>query len=204
MKFNKKRLESIADTFELRGAFRIYKKKYIRRPLSVGFGAGRFNAPNRQFKTIYFATDFSTAVQEGLIRDRFNGKQSRRIAAHTLRAIAMVKVRATRELVLLDLRDGRASRANLPTSIRHDTDYQLAQELALFVHGQMKHVDGILYRSRFDDQPCVALFERTVPCLERLANLALLRHPDLQVVLDTLDVSVFNWRGHDHLVGSGH
>lgn len=197
MTFHQPLLEKITGRYNIAGANRLYKKKYILTPLKAVHGSGRFNAPDREFKGLYCALSFSTALQEGLIRDRFEKKQTRRIASHTLKSMAVVHLRSTSPLTLLDLTEGKASTANIPTQIRNARDYEQSQAFALFVHQNMDHIDGILYPSRFDEKHCIFLFERGLSEVEKKSNMALTQHPETEATLRELNVTIFKWRGID-------
>jgi hypothetical protein len=87
-----RKIERLMRPVALKGAWRLFRAAHRRAPLGVGYGLSRFAAPNGEFKTLYAAAHFETALRETLVRDRYDGKTRRRIAAHTLRRHACVQI----------------------------------------------------------------------------------------------------------------
>ena len=178
------------------GIWRIMPKRYIKRPLGMGFGYSRFAAPSEEFKVLYATPNFETALRESLIRDRYDQKKQRRIAEHTLRNHASAVIVTIEEILLLDLTDGGAHKVGVPSDIRHAKDYQKSQAFALEVYQQMPEVDGFLYRSRLDDQPCISVFDRAVTTkLHSPHQLSLASNPLTRPALKKMNISTFKWRG---------
>lgn len=180
----------------LDGAWRIYPEQYLDEPLGTGHGYSRFAAPSGEFTVLYAATTFETALREGLIRDRFDGRRKRRLAEHTLRRYASARIDTVMDLMLVDLTEGRASNHGIPSAIRHAADYTNSQKLALEVYQDMPSADGFLFRSRLDDALCTAVFDRAV--LEKLTSpfrTTLSRNPLTRPALKKLRVTAFRWRG---------
>lgn len=188
-------IERLIRPVALRGAWRIFRAAHRRTPLGVGRGLSRFAAPNGEFRTLYAAARFETAFRETLVRDKYDGKSRRRMAAHTLRRHACVQVDSRSDLLLVDVTDGRAQNYGVPERVRHGADYRLSQEFALDVY-ENADADGLFYRSRFDDQPCVAVFDRAIAArLAARTPMILTRNPLLYEALGRLRIDVFRWRG---------
>ena len=178
------------------GMWRVYPSKHLNKPLGVGLGYSRFSAPNQEFKILYAAESFKTALREGLIRDRFDGRRYRRIAEHTLRKYASTVIATKQALNLVDLADGGATNHGLPSEIRHTKDYAASQAFALEVHDTMDEVDGFLFRSRLDDRYCIAVFERSIASkLLSPKRFTLAKNPKTRPALKEMRVKTFLWRG---------
>lgn len=176
------------------GLWRVFPIAYKRRPLGVGYGYSRFSAPNKQFKTLYLAASFETALREGLIRDRFDGRRYRRIAEHTIRRQACAIISTVENLNLINLTDGAAGNHGIPSHIRHSADYAASQAFTLEVYNEMKHVDGFLFRSRLDDKICMAVFDRAIDKkLKSIQSIGIDRNPLLRPALKEMRIKVFKW-----------
>jgi len=84
MKFSLKRIQNRTIQYAFDEWPRIIQAHYAASPLGAGYGSSRFSSPNQSFKVLYAAFDFSTALAEAVIRDRFQGKQRRFSTSHTL------------------------------------------------------------------------------------------------------------------------
>ena len=185
-------IEQLIRPVTAKSLWRVFPIKYTSTPLGMGYGAGRFSAPQREFKMLYAAVSFETALREGLIRDRFDARRYRRMAAHILRGQASAFIKTTRPLELVDLTDGKASDVGLPSRIRHSKHYDAARRFSLQVHHDHARVDGILYRSRLDDQLCVAIFDRAVASkLQAIKTMRLDRNPLLRPALEKMRIKTY-------------
>jgi hypothetical protein len=115
----------------------------------------RYDAPDGSYKVLYAARSLETAFGETLVR-------SPGIPYITASA---VKVRARSELVvartlrLYPLVDAGVSAQGLSFTELHGDAYAKTWEVSALIH-RTTSADGILYTSRFDNQRCVALFDR--------------------------------------------
>ncbi len=71
---------------------RVHPRSYLRctpwghraTPLGMGFGETRFASPSNAFKLLYIAADLATAMAEAIVRDRFEGLDSRELTLSDL------------------------------------------------------------------------------------------------------------------------
>ncbi len=169
------------------GAWRIIPKEFKDNPLGTGYGDGRFSAPNREYKILYAASSFKTAIRETLIRDEFNNNKSRVLSAGALNACACVVIDSTLRLNLLDLNDGNPNSIGVPTAFRQSTNYDESRAFALEIFREMPEIDGFYYRSRLDDELCFAIFEQSVRSkLRAIKTMLLTNNPNLRTVLQEL------------------
>lgn len=124
---------------------------------------GRYDAPAHEFGVCYFGDSVPVAVLETVVRAR----ELRLVPRADLltRVVSQVMVRA-------DLRVAQLEGPGLPVlgvdaGRLHAVPYGECQQLALDVHRHADAVDGIQYRSRWDNSLlCWALFDRAA---DRLA-----------------------------------
>lgn len=117
----------------------------------------RFDAPDGSYKVLYAARSLETAFGETLVR-------SPHIPYVTSTAVK-VRVRSelavARTLRLYPLIDAGVSARGLSFTDLHDDADARTQEVSAWIHGNTS-ADGILYTSRFDNQRCIALFDRAI------------------------------------------
>jgi hypothetical protein len=117
----------------------------------------RFDAPAGQFRVCYFGESLEAAFVETLIR----GRSRLLVSLAELRDRVATTVPTARPLRLARLHSDGLVRLSLPASVPHGFPYGECQDLALAISEHSDEVDGIEYRSRWDDsQLCVALFDR--------------------------------------------
>lgn len=115
----------------------------------------RYDAPDGSFKTLYLARSLETAFGETLVR----------LPAIPFVLSTDVELRcrseliATRALRLFPLVDAGISGLGLSFTDLHGAAYAKTWEVSRQIHGTTQ-ADGILYTSRFDNRPCIALFDR--------------------------------------------
>jgi hypothetical protein len=118
---------------------------------------GRFDAPVGDFRVCYFGETLEASFVETLVR----GRSRLLVPLAELRARAATALRPVRPLRLARLHSDGLVRLSLPASVPHAFPYAECQALALAVWEHGDEVDGIEYRSRWDDSRlCVALFDR--------------------------------------------
>lgn len=123
--------------------------------------AGRFNAPNGEYGTLYAALDPHAAFLETFARDP--GVQL--VALATLAENLLVRLHVTRALSLVNLTGPALRRLGGDTRITSG-DHRVAQRWALALWQRPEGVDGLYWRSRFDDSRFnVALFDRAEDAL---------------------------------------
>jgi len=122
----------------------------------------RFDAPAGEFRVCYFGEAFEAALVETLVRGR-----ARLIVALTEpRSRSATSVPLDREIRVARLHSDGLVRLSLSTATPHAESYDVCQQLALSLWAHPDEIDGIEYRSRWDDSLlCVALFDRAADAL---------------------------------------
>jgi len=149
----------------------------------------RFNAPDRQFGTLYAGSDDACALVETFGRDL----DLRVVSTSDLSARGRSHVEIVRDLRVVDLTG--PGLAQIRADGRLTTgDYHVAQRWSLALHEHPDRPDGLIWRSRFDpDRVCVAVYERarasvrTVP-IGSLADPGFA--PDLATILDRYSIAL--------------
>lgn len=117
----------------------------------------RFDAPDGSYKVLYAARSLETAFGETLVRSAHIPY----VISTAVKARVRSELAVTRALKLYPLVDAGVSARGLSFTDLHDDAYARTQEVSAWVHGNTS-ADGILYTSRFDNQRCVALFDRAI------------------------------------------
>ena len=170
----------------IRGFKRIFWTS--RPPLEFRQGAGRFNAPpsTRAFRVLYAADTLACCFAETLIRDRsalLGGPAP--ITMEDLELRSVVELESTGTLAVVDLTGPGALRAGIPSAVAKAADYALSQTWSQAFWAHPSAPDGILYRSRLDDDSlCVALYDRAAPKLRAVDTKPLMLHPDRDKALE--------------------
>lgn len=117
----------------------------------------RFDAADGSYKVLYAARSLNTAFGETLVRSpHFPYVTSTAVKARLRSELAVA-----RSLKLYPLIDAGVSAHGMSFTDLHGDSYARTQEVSAWVHGNTS-ADGILYTSRFDNQRCVALFDRAI------------------------------------------
>lgn len=117
----------------------------------------RFDAPDGSYKVLYAARALETAFGETLVRS----PNIPYVISAAVKARVRSELAVVRALKLYPLIDAGVSARGLSFTDLHGDAYTRTQEVSAWVHGSTS-ADGILYTSRFDNQRCVALFDRTI------------------------------------------
>jgi len=136
-------------------------------PLWFGPAAGepprsRFDAPAGEFRVCYFGESFEAAFVETMVR----GRARLMVALAELRARSATPVPLRREIRVVRLHSDGLVRLSLPADTPHAESYAGCQRLAHALWSHPDEIDGIEYRSRWDDSLlCVTLFDRAAAAL---------------------------------------
>ncbi|MGB3931856.1 MAG: RES family NAD+ phosphorylase [Sphingobium sp.] len=122
--------------------------------------AARFDAPGGGFKVLYAARSLETAFGETLVRSPSVPYVLSSEAESRLRSELLV----VRALKLYPLLDAGVSAHGLSFTDLHGDAYAKTWEVSGVIHDSTT-ADGILYTSRFDNQRCVALFDRAADAI---------------------------------------
>ncbi|VVT17833.1 conserved hypothetical protein [Sphingomonas sp. EC-HK361] len=131
---------------------------------------GRFDAPDGSYKVLHTARTLVTAFGETLVRR----PAIPYILSSAVQARARSEIVTTRALRLYPLLDGGISVHGLSFTDLHGDAYGKTWAASRHIH-QTTTADGILYTSRLDNQPCVALFERaaTAIAISEVSNVSI-------------------------------
>ncbi len=118
--------------------------------------SGRFNAPGYEYGVCYFGLSLDVAFAETLLRN----PSSRLLGGSDLAVRSISTGHLTRGVQLAQLHGPGLNRLEITAETVHGP-HDICRRLALELWRHPKQVDGIAYRSRFDDDElCVALFDR--------------------------------------------
>jgi len=123
----------------------------------------RFDAPAGEFRVCYFGQSLEAAFVETMVR----GRGRLMVALAELRTRAAAAIPPTRELRLARLRSDGLVQLSLSADVPHAVPYADCQRLSHALWAHPVEIDGIEYRSRWDDSLlCVALFDRAARALD--------------------------------------
>lgn len=118
--------------------------------------ANRFDAPNGEFRVLYGAVELPGAFVETVLRRP--GRVMRRAEAD---GRAATRLRVQRTLNLAKLFDEGLHWHGIHVGEISIDDYTLSRQLALDLYQSFPTIDGLAYRSRYNNgQICYALFDR--------------------------------------------
>ena len=186
--------EQLLTTHTLDRFVRLLHARYATDPLGYGSGATRFSAPpdplahptaRLPFRVLYVTEDLATGVFEKIVRDRFDLVPTRVLEPcdYHGHCAANISTAPHNSLTLLDLTQGNAARAGVPTDVIGHSKHSAGQFFSSFVHANIPHADGLLYHSRFTGRRCIAIYERARPKLDDDAPVFPLTGGMLAVVL---------------------
>lgn len=129
---------------------------------------GRFDAPDGSLKVLYAARSLETAFGETLVRS----PQNRFVLSSAVAARVRSELLVTGTLRLYPLVDAGVSRLGLSFTELHGDAYAKTWAESAQIHRDT-NADGILYTSRFDNQHCVAIFDRAASSITASSNINL-------------------------------
>ena len=146
-------------------------------------GEGRFDAPARQYGTLYVAIDAHGAFVETL--GHTTGRTG--IDWDEIEARALAEISVLRPLRLVDLTAEGLTHIGADGRLTDGT-YAVSQPWALALHQHPDTPDGLLYRARHDpSRLCAAIFDRAEDALAT-ADLGSLSDPaNARLLADILD-----------------
>lgn len=151
-------------------AVEITPKAYVRvtpiahaaTPLGAGFGVTRFASPTKAFKVIYLGEDLTTSVAETLVRDRFQGKATRKLLDVEAATWGATEITTSAPLTLIDLRTTGLVRLGVSTEAARGKAQRQGRKLSQAVYDQTD-ADGLVYSSRLTGRTCICVYERALP-----------------------------------------
>ncbi|MFD1192427.1 RES family NAD+ phosphorylase [Phenylobacterium conjunctum] len=151
-------------------AVEITPKAYVRvtpmahatTPLGAGFGGTRFASPTKAFKVIYLGEDLTTSVAETLVRDRFQGKATRKLLDVEAATWGATEITTRAPLTLIDLRTTGLVRLGVSTEAARGKAQGQGRKLSQAVYDQTD-ADGLVYSSRLTGRTCICVYDRALP-----------------------------------------
>lgn len=121
---------------------------------------GRFDAPDGSYKVLYAARSLETAFGETMVRL----PAIPHITSSAVQSRLRSELVTTRALRLYPLLDAGVSAHGLSFTDLHGDVYAKTRAISRVIH-ETTSADGILYTSRFDNQRCVAIFDRAADAI---------------------------------------
>jgi RES domain len=169
---------------------RVTPKMHRQTPLGMGFGETRFASSSKSFHLLYIAKDLATGVAEAIVRDRFEGKQLREIAADEVETWVAAEISTSTPLTVIDLRTKGLMRLGISTDAARGKAHEAGRCFSQALYDGFD-VDGILYLSRLTGAECVAVYDRAVASKLRSARVAnLVELAGLIPALQSLNVTL--------------
>lgn len=179
-----------------------YRAYQTRHPDPLGFRAtpSRFsdpqieeNDPKDVYATVYFGTSIETCVLEAIVRDSGLGRDVDviPISRTYLESWSIVEIAASEPLALLDLRGSGTVANRIPTDAVRAQSHDLGRLWSQAIHNHKDQPDGIIFSSRLNEQPNVAVFGRAMPKLETVTNANLFAYRvELAAILDRYKIAL--------------
>lgn len=151
--------------------------------------AGRFDAPAHEYGVCYFGDSLQVSVLETLVR---GGDALRTVARSRLQERSASQVVVREELRLVQFEGPGLARLGISANQAHAFPYDECQRMALAFWRRPEGVDGIQYRSRWDNSRlCWAVYDRARDKLGAPSGTQWLGDPNVALpVLDHYDIGV--------------
>lgn len=120
----------------------------------------RFDAPDGSYKVLYVARSLETAFGETVVRS----PHIPYVTTASVEGRVRSELIAERALRLFPLVDAGVSALGLSFTDLHGDAYAKTWDISARIHDGTT-ADGILYTSRFDNQRCIALFDRATDAI---------------------------------------
>jgi hypothetical protein len=134
----------------------------------------RYDAPDGSYKVLYVARSLETAFGETLVRT----PSIPYVLSSAVVSRAFSQLVTTRSVRLYPLLDAGVSSHGLSFSDLHGDAYGKTWAISGEIHSTTD-ADGILYTSRFDNQLCVALFDRAADAIAETSVTGQILTPEL-------------------------
>ncbi len=152
---------------------RIYAAGKGRGPLGAGFGTSRFSDPATPpvFKVAYFGTSVLVCFLEAVLRDSTVGQvpplpfdEQKR-----LKALRLATLEVSETLHALDLTGNNLVVMGISTSAARDREQSIGRQWSRAFWQHPAQVDGLHYASRLNGETCLALYDRALAPVPKLA-----------------------------------
>lgn len=192
--FDARRIPERALDFAITRVMRIHRT--IHSPIfynrrSASRDVYRFDAPNDEYGVLYASESFSACMAETVIRDRFQRQAAPILlseAALVERSISLIAPISAAILRLADLTRPLFT-IGFTAQILSDPDYTAPNAWSKALFGHPQQLDGIYFRSRYANEPSIAMFDRCKLAPHGPA-IPLLTFPALGPFLDQYDIGL--------------
>jgi hypothetical protein len=146
---------------------RIHRRAYLD-PLSFRKNTSRFSdprkrVPDNRFGVLYLGTSLQVCFVETTIRDRRDGLVGVvEIEEAEIGDRLYSEIVVREPLRLIDLTGNGPLRMGIPSDVVRGRTQTLARKWSLAIHTHPAAVDGLLYPSRLNDEPNLAIYDRVV------------------------------------------
>lgn len=139
-------------------------------PLGTGPGDSRFGdiryhrgLPN-PFQIMYLGPDYETCFLETIVRDLGSaaGPGALPIEESDLLQWNISQISLPNDLKLLDLSGGNLITMRIPTDVARASDHTLGMEWSRRFYDHPDEIDGLIFRSRLNEQFNVAIYDRSI------------------------------------------
>ena len=191
-RYRRSRIAPVLVTAAMPSSYRIMARHRGSSPLGTTPADSRFCTRNGGFTVLYAAPEFATAFVETVVRDRFTGRQSCKIALKEITARVWARISMQRDavLTLVDLRGDGCTRIGAPTDTVNARNHAAGRAFAKAVYAGHPDVDGIVYASRLNGEDVYAVFDRATGKLVGVETGLLENCPELPDTLTRYGVSL--------------
>lgn len=151
----------------------------------------RFDAADAEFGVLYVALSPEAAFIETVIRSRFVQRSLPLLVEAVelkARSVSVLSWKETRPLRVADFTQPLVALGG-DALVLSSPEYDVTNQWSSAVFSHPDWVDGILYRSRFSLQECIAIFDRA-RLIECDTPIPLISHPDLPRILDRYGIGI--------------
>lgn len=162
-------------------------------PLGYALVPSRFSDPTGQaFGVVYLGASLSVCFAEAILRDRGDGRVvALPLPFSEIEGWVCAEIELTEELRLIDLTGDGALRMGVPSDVMGARDQATARVWSAAFHMHPDQVDGILYRSRLNEEHNVVLYSRALSKIRTVATPRLVDLRDeLAAVIDKFDLGI--------------
>lgn len=149
--------------------------------------------PPDVFSTIFFGATVETCVLETVIRDTGVGTTGTAIPISLayMKSWSVAKVDCVSPLRLLDLRGDGCIKNKIPTDAVRAKSHVLGQLWAYAIHQHPDAPDGLIFSSRLNEEPNLAVFGRAMPQMTAISQQPLFSYrAELAAILNDYEVSL--------------
>lgn len=148
-----------------------------------------------RYVVLYASETVRCVFCEAIVRNRLERRRRREIPRSEVEARIVVSILSRRSLSLLDLRGDGPIRIGAPTAVAHDANHAAGRALSSAVYELVSEADGFLYRSRFTEHNCVAIFDRSFESLAVSRITPLVEHEDFWDALADYGIMLTEYPG---------